>query len=61
MSLNPQVYVVGQGMGFGAAAGMVGGYGGYQFGPRLAVQAGLSYGRGRIPEDTPSGQFNYYP
>ena len=40
---------------------MVGGYGGYQFGPRLAVQAGLSCGRGRIPEVTPSGQFNYYP
>ena len=61
VSLNPQAYVVEQGMGFGAAAATVGGYGGYQFSPRLAVQAGLSYGRGSTPDDTPSGQFNYHP
>ncbi|GAA3989129.1 outer membrane beta-barrel protein [Hymenobacter antarcticus] len=60
-SLSHKIYIIEQGMGFGAAAATVGGHGGYQFSPRLAVQAGLSYGRGSTPADIPSGQFNYYP
>ncbi|GAA4034797.1 hypothetical protein GCM10022409_19070 [Hymenobacter glaciei] len=61
VSANHQVYIVGQGMGFGAPTTTVGGYGGYQLSPQLAVQAGLSYGRGSTPAEAPSGQFNYYP
>jgi hypothetical protein len=59
-SLNNQIYVI-DGMGFGRPTATVGGYGGYQFTPRLAVQIGLSYGRGNTPEEVPSGTLNYYP
>ena len=59
VGLHHQVYVVDR-LGFGAPAATVGGYGGYQFSPRLAVPVGLRYGRGGTPPETPTGQFNYY-
>ena len=59
-SLTAQAYIVERGMGFGAAAATAGGYGGYQFSPRLAVQAGVSYGRGSTPPERVSGQLNYH-